>query len=286
MALSYDNPDFRVRADNGKHDWWRYLITVVWSFFIQVVLVVILFVVCVFAGVPIATLMQATKDPSLAIWFFAIVGASFGAWSIGIWSGARLFNAKPLSDYLAGWRWPLFLAGAVIWFLVCGGDAVLDYVLQPAGFTLKNTLTPAIVAVTVVSIAIQTFTEEFVFRGYATQGILHLVKKPIPAAILSGLLFGACHIPNGWLQAINATVLGIVLALIAIKTGNLAFGYGVHLVNNLLGAIVVVSADDVFKGAPGLFAQHTPALDGLDLGVSIAGLVVLCLVFGFRPRKT
>ncbi len=285
MTLSYDNPDLAARADQGRHDWWRYLLTVLWGFVIQVVLVVILFVGLIVTGTPASTLITAAKDPAQPLWFFGMVGLSFAAWLIGVGSGARIFNKKPVRDYLAGWQWWLFFAGAAVWLAVTAGDAGLDYVLKPSGFTLKASLTPAIIAITGLGIAIQTFTEEFIFRGFATQGFLHLTKRPLPAAVLSGLIFGALHIPNGWLQAANAAVLGVVLALVAIRTGNLAFGYGLHLVNNLFGALIVVSADDVFKGAPGLFVQSTPSLDGVDLAVSVAGLVVLALVFGLRPRR-
>ena len=276
MTLSYENPDMRARADHGRHDWWRYLVTLVWSFFIQIVLAVVVFIAVILGGVPAATLIAASRSPAQPLWFFTIVGVSFAGWLIGVWSGAWIFNRKPARDFLAGWRWPLFFTGLLIWVAVTLGDAGLDYALKPSGFILKASLTPAVV----LSIAVQTFTEEFVFRGYATQGLLHLVKRPVPAAILSGLLFGLCHIPNGWMQAVNAAVLGVALALIAIKTGSLAFGYGLHLVNNLFGALIVVSADDVFKGAPGLFVQSTPSLDLLDLAVSVIALAILTVVFG------
>lgn len=283
MTLSYENPDMRARADHGRHAWWRYLVTLVWSVLIQIVLAVVIFICLNLCGVPASALIAGAKDPAQPLWFFSIIAVMFAAWLAGIWSGAWIFNKKPARDFLAEWRWPLFFAGAAIWLAVIVGDAVLDYVLKPSGFALKMSLTPAVVAAVTLSIAVQTFTEEFVFRGYATQGFLHLVKRPVPAAILSGLLFGACHIPNGWIQAINAAVLGVALALIAIKTGSLAFGYGLHLVNNLFGALIVVSADDVFKGAPGLFAQSTPSLDRLDLSVSVLALAVLAFVFGRRP---
>ena len=41
------------------------------------------------------------------------------------------------------------------------------------------------------------------------------------------------HIPNGWPQFANAVLFGVLTALIAIRTGGIAFTYGMHLVNNL-----------------------------------------------------
>ncbi len=285
MALSFDNPTFQARADAGKHAWWRYVLAVVWSFFIQTVILIAAFLALVFAGVSGNTLLAATKDASQPLWFFAIIGASFVAWLIGIWWGAKWLNKKPTRDYLAGWQWPLFFAGFGLWLVILLANEGFDYLLKPAGFALKASLTPAIVAATVPALVIQTFTEEYIFRGFATQGLLHLVKRPLPAAILSGLVFGACHIPNGWPQAVNATLLGVALALIAIKTGNLAFGYGLHLVNNLFASLIFVSSDDIFKGAPAVFTQSTPSLEMIDLVVAAVVLVGLTVVVGLRPRK-
>ena len=285
MAVSFDNPVFQARADQGKHAWWRYLLAVVLSLAVQALLLIVFAIAAVVAGVPVNTLLAATKDASQPLWFFGIIGASFVTWLTGIWLGAWTFNKKPAGDYLAGWQWPLFFAGFGLWLVILLANEGLDYVLQPKGFALKASLTPAIVAMTVGALSVQTFTEEYIFRGFATQGFLHLFKRPLPAAIVSGLVFGACHIPNGWSQALNATMLGVALALIAIKTGNMAFGYGLHLVNNLFGSLVFVSSDDIFKGAPGWFTQSTPSLDVLDLGLAGVVLVVLVLGFGMKTRE-
>jgi membrane protease YdiL (CAAX protease family) len=86
-------------------------------------------------------------------------------------------------------------------------------------------------------------------------------------------LFGSLHIPNGYAQAFAAAALGIVASLIAIRTGGIAFTFGMHLINNLFGAVVVVSADDVFKGLPALITQNTPFLTWWDSGVELVLLV-------------
>ena len=124
-------------------------------------------------------------------------------------------------------------------------------------------------------LAIQVFAEEVIFRGHITQGLLVAIRKPLPAALLSGIIFGAIHIPNGAPQAASATAFGVLLALIAIKTRGIAFTSGLHLVNNFFGAVVVVSAGDVFRGSPGLFSQDTPHLMWWDMGVGILLLLVV-----------
>jgi len=51
------------------------------------------------------------------------------------------------------------------------------------------------------------------FGVYLTQGPAAGHEAPwSPRWVISGLLFGALHIPNGWPQAVNAALFGVVLA--------------------------------------------------------------------------
>jgi membrane protease YdiL (CAAX protease family) len=130
------------------------------------------------------------------------------------------------------------------------------------------------------SLLVQTFTEEFIFRGFLTQAIVLVLRRPWPTACVSGLVFGAMHIPNGWPQAINAIWFGVICAYIAIRTGGIALTSGIHLANNYFGAMGVVSGGDVFKGSPGLFIQNTPQLQWWDLGIGLLVLAILPWLLG------
>lgn len=121
------------------------------------------------------------------------------------------------------------------------------------------------------------------FRDYITQALLLVLGRSLAAAVASGILFGALHIPNGVPQAANALVLSVALSLIAVRTGSLAFGWGLHLVNNMFGAVVVVSASDVFHGSPGLFTQTAPQLLWWDVVAACVATVLLTLLVLRRP---
>ena len=99
-------------------------------------------------------------------------------------------------------------------------------------------------------------------------------------------MFGSVHLsnPNGLLSAASAATFGIATSLIAIRLGSLSFGYGMHLVNNVWGAVVVVSSDDVFKGAPAIFSQHTTGLDWSDVGIEAVCLAVVTTLVYVRTR--
>jgi membrane protease YdiL (CAAX protease family) len=169
--------------------------------------------------------------------------------------------------------------GFGLWGVVLIVTTLLDVVIAPKGFHVAATAqTPVLALAAGAALLVQTFTEEFIFRGYATQGLLLAVRRLVPTAILSGLLFGALHIPNGAPQAANSVVFGIVLSVIAIRTGGIAFTFGLHLANNLFGAVVVASSGDAFHGAPALFSQNTPQLMWSDTAVSALALVAVAFV--------
>jgi membrane protease YdiL (CAAX protease family) len=96
-------------------------------------------------------------------------------------------------------------------------------------------------------------------------------------------LFGALHIANGVSQAINALAFGVVCAMIAIRTGGIAWTWGLHLANNYFGAVVVVSNNDVFRGSPGIFTQSTPQLIWSDLFLGVVALAGMLWLVLRRP---
>jgi len=105
---------------------------------------------------------------------------------------------------------------------------------------------------------------EFIFRGYITQGLLLALKRPWPAAIVSGLLFGSLH--TQWCAAgSKRRRLGIVSALIAIQTRGIALTCGLtwqQLFRRGDGRI----GSDVFVGTPEHRPDHaTIGLVGLAL---------------------
>ena len=271
--------DFKSLADKGKANWWLFLMTIILAFLVQIIATIAVYVALIFNGFTPNKLTSALQDPTQPLYFFPTIGLSFASLLIGFIIGGRLLHKKSFSDYTGRWKWHQFTMGLGLWLAVLGVDAYIGYLISPSGFQPNmSPIVPEIVGVIIASLGVQTFAEEFIFRGYITQALLRIFHRPIPTAIVSGLIFGAFHIPNGWVQAGSATILGIGLALIAIKTGNLAFGYGIHLINNLFGALIVVSGRDVFKGAPGLLIQNTPNLDGLDMGVVTLALGLILFV--------
>ena len=276
---------FADYAARGRNSPWRYLLGFVLAVALSMALGMLLGIALYLGHAWPADLAEQLRRPTHPAVYFGANGLIF-ALMIGAFAAmAAVLNKKRPKDLVGAWRWGDFGRGFGIWLVVLIAASLLDLALTPSGFRYSaDNRTLTLVLAATPGLAVQTFAEEFVFRGYVTQGFFNLTKRPLPAAILSGLLFAAAHIPNGWPQAANALAFGVVLSLIAMRTGGLAFGWGLHLVNNFYGAVVVVSADDVFNGSPGLFTQHTGKLMWTDALVAALALAVLAVVLLRRGR--
>ncbi len=273
-------------AARGHNHWARYLGATALGIGVYATLLIALTIALMIAGFSSQTLTDILQRPDHPLAFFPANGVVFGAALLGFAAAIRVVQAKRFGDIIGDWRWSRAAAGAGLWLVVLAIGTLIDLLIDPGGFRLTaSPATGPLALAALAGLTVQTFTEEFVFRGWLTQGLLLATRRPLAAAALSGALFGALHIPNGIPQAIQATAFGLVAAMIAMRSGGIAFTCGLHLINNLFGAVVVVSADDVFRGAPGLFSQHSPHLIAWDAGFAIVALALaLALAVRVWPR--
>jgi uncharacterized protein len=262
-------------AARGRTAWWRYISTVVVGLVLAISALALLSALLLAWRMLPRDFAQQMQSPTHPWSFFGAITLMFGALGGGLAAAAVLIQRKRPGDIIGAWRWQLFLWGLLSWLAVQVLLSGIDFALAPSGFSLARGAVPLLAFWTFAAVLVQTFTEEFVFRGFITQGIALVLPRPLLTACVSGLVFGATHIPNGWPQTINAMWFGIICAYIAIRTGGIALTSGIHLANNGFGAMGVVSGGDVFKGSPGLLVQNTPQLQWWDLGLAILALAVL-----------
>ncbi|HUO23473.1 MAG TPA: CPBP family intramembrane glutamic endopeptidase [Caulobacteraceae bacterium] len=273
-------------ARRGKTAAWRYGLCFVLGLVLTVVLSVAALLPLMMLHLTPPDLAQQLQHPGDPAVFFLFTGLSFALLLVSFAAAIGLMHRKRFMDIVGVWRWRGMRDGAAVWALVLVVSTVIDLMLAPKGFAFTATAkTPVLIAWAVPTLALQTFAEEFVFRGYVTQGLMLATKRPVIAALLSGLVFGAMHIPNGAPQAASAVVFGVALALIAIRTRGIAFGYGMHLINNVAGATVLVSGGDVFKGSAGLFTQTTPNLMWWDVFVEVVALALVAWRVLSKPAE-
>ena len=82
-----------------------------------------------------------------------------------------------------------------------------------------------------------SISEEICFRGMLYGG-LRTDMGPIPAAVISGVIFGGLHALTGISAVPVLIALGITLALLFEKTGSIVPGILLHSVNNSLALLV------------------------------------------------
>ena len=271
-------------AQRGKTNWWRYLVAWPLAILIALVAITVLLAAPIWLHWLPASITGDMQSAAHPIVFYGSQGLTFALFLFGFWAAIRLMHGKRFSDIRGDWSWRSFLTGMGVWLVVLILLTLIDYVIRPKGFHLSLNLTPVAALVAIVGLLVQTFTEEFVFRGYLSQSLLLATKNQVVAIILSSLVFGAMHIPNGIPQAVGATIFGLVATTMAIRTGSLSLSYGVHFMNNLFGAIIVVSAQDVFKGAPALITQNTPDLMWSDTAIGAVAMLAATVLL-LRSRK-
>lgn len=151
-------------------------------------------------------------------------------------------------------QWSRFWIGFLVYGLLITAGTALDYFMSPYSYSLSFDPSRFWIALPIILIMtpIQTATEELVFRGYVIQGFGLKIKNGILLSLISGFFFTLPHLMNPEIFASSklgffstvCTVLdyfavGVILALVTIKTNSLEAAMGAHAVNNLICFLLV-----------------------------------------------
>ena len=103
--------------------------------------------------------------------------------------------------------------------------------------------------------------EEFAFRGFILSGLEHQ-HRTRSAILLSALMFGFLHVLLSLFQQLfNATLLGVVLGLLAVRSRSIVPGIVFHFLNNAIAVALgsVVQAPGQSGSSLGSIAIRTTA---------------------------
>jgi len=145
------------------------------------------------------------------------------------------FGLRPTPPLKAlGWMaatFATFYAATLIWVSIVGGNPDDEKLPSELG---ADRSTFALLAVAFLVSVVAPIAEEFFFRGFF-YGALRNWRGVLPAAIITGLVFGAIHAGSAdWQFLVPLGIFGFLLCLLREKTGSLYPCIVLHCANNSL----------------------------------------------------
>jgi membrane protease YdiL (CAAX protease family) len=192
-------------------------------------------VIGVAAGSSFTDPSPAVSDVALIVQDLSFIGAALLFANISSRPLPEQFGLRPTRFWPAvGWMaaaFAAFYAFTLVWVAILGVSP--DDTKLPDELGVKDS-TYALLAVAFLVTVVAPIAEEFFFRGFFF-GALRNWKGLWPAALLTGLVFGAIHV--GSAEAAFLLPLGFFgfsLCLLRERTGSLYPGIALHCVNNSL----------------------------------------------------
>lgn len=234
------------------------------------------------AGIIVATVVWVAAAAGLALVGKALVGPAgetpdprlslvlglfgFGGLSAGVWLAARFLHRRRPVRLLGpgGVRWRQVAAGAAVVAVAAAFAAVPLVTLVGAHRQTPGVAWAFWLPVAIPAIIVQASAEELAFRGYLMQALAARFGTPLLWWVLPALLFGLLHWDPaglGWMAVVAATVSGLVLADVTVRTGNLSAAIGLHVANNIIALLILAPPSALDRLS--LFVQgDAPALRG------------------------
>jgi membrane protease YdiL (CAAX protease family) len=290
--------DYLQAAQQGKNDWWRYLLSLpailIGWLGLAVIPVILLMSYISLDGDP-ASGYSATGFTGIPVILeFLVTMLTFVPLIVITLLAVRFIHARPLRTLVTGdaqIRWGRIFAGAGVWLLIAAVFSVLEASLYPGRYVLN--FQPAVLlpfaVVALIFVPIQTSAEEFFFRGYLLQWLGLKLRNKWFLALLNGILFFLPHMVNpemavdGLLVGLSYFAMGFFFALITLRDNGLELALGLHASNNLFSALFANYTDSALP-SPALFTVQI--LDPVYALISmVIGLTAFYVIF-FRPTRT
>jgi membrane protease YdiL (CAAX protease family) len=159
----------------------------------------------------------------------------------------------------------------------------ISYIFTPDNFTVRfdiETFIPLLI-ISLCLIPLQTTFEEFLFRGYLTQGVAGWTKNRWLAICIPTLIFGLLHSGNkeiaeyGFWTAMPLYLLpGLIFGFIAVVDDGIELPIGMHAANNIFASVFVTYKASSLN-TQAIITQETinPSIDTVALLIS--GLITI-----------
>lgn len=296
-------------ARQGRNNWWRYLLGILFIIFLWIVVgsIVSLIVASIFvtlqfgqSGLDSEALQQQfqsqlllfLKTPSVAA--YVTINIPFVFFALAILLVIILLHQRSFFTLISADQSVNFkrlLRGFWVWFLISTILIPVDYLLNSQNYVFS--FNPAqwflLLPLALILTPLQTSAEEVFFRGYLLQGLGLLTRQRFVLIIVSSLLFAVPHFANPEMQrgavwlALLYFAFGVFLTVITLKDNRLELALGVHAANNL--RFLFISTKDSALPAPAIWILKDPGDPRLDLVVFLIQSAIFYYVFFGRKKS-
>ena len=235
--------------------WWKVLLTlVVWVAGYFIFSSILLAALPLFLDLPgLSDLAVGKFTTPIAVYFLLL---TFVVWVGVFWSVVALFHKRGMASLLGGPR-GRFLKCFVWAVLISAIFLTTTQMLFPTGDRIEENIAfgrwLALLPLGLFLMLIQVSAEELLFRGYLQQQLAAWVNHRFVYMVIPSILFGLAHFSTelgvtvGWMIVGATGLLGLFLADLTYRTGNLGAAIGVHFANNF-GAMFYVSYQEQISG--------------------------------------
>jgi len=282
-------------ALEGKNNWWRYAlgisITIVLWLGVTTSLFMVLGIWTVIDGDP-STYVD-TKAGSFAgidpFINYIILNMGHLAMLLGLFLAMRFLHQRRFltlitADSKINWRMMGLGFGLYVALLIV--FTLFDYLRDPATYHFtRNTKRVLLLApIVLILTPIQTTTEELVFRGYLLQGAGLVFRRFGFPVVISAAIFTLPHLANPelvhgfWLVVLYYFGIGLLFALVTLKSKSLELAIGAHASVNLFSALIVNYSDSALTTESLFFCTNVDAVENIVLFIVLA-LIFYALLF-------
>jgi CAAX protease family protein len=245
---------------------------------------------------PLLFAMQESDYADLVLTLANFVGTLLvfaGLAALVLWRPVWMFAFRRLRP-----EWKLFGAGfglqfavTIVFFLIYALAGVFQFEYNKPDFGVLLISIP----LALVSLLVQTGTEEFMMRGALTQMAFRIWRNPVFVIAVPGVIFAALHFTNiqhmdgGVILLTPYLVMGLLFGWYAWRTGSIWLSWGMHYANNAFLVLAIGAKGDVHDAITGLsFSFTNPGtwtFIWTDVVTSLAtAVVVWLLILRRRPN--
>jgi len=296
---------FLKLANEGKNEFWRYLVT------ISAVIVG-----AVLGGIPLlVAIVNSTSSQSILLesletgdfsdigidtnYFLVLLLLQFVVALLVLWIMVKTIHQKVFLAVTTARKsldWKRISVGFLIWFALLGVLELVAYWQSPNLYVYQlewESFLP-LLAIAFFLLPLQTSAEELFMRGYLMQGISLLFAYRWVPLVITSVIFGLLHYANPevtkygfWVTMPGYIGIGLALAVMTLMDDGLELALGVHAANNIYSA-VVVTFDGSALSTPAMFkVLEINPLAGtiLTLVISSIFIYIVSKIYGWKDWR-